>query len=259
MLNTAIKAARNASKIILQFVDRLDSVEISEKKHNDIVTQVDKLAEEEIVHTLRDAYPDHSILAEESGFDEKNEFCWIIDPLDGTTNFVHGFPQYAISIALKHKDDLTVGVVYDPIRNEMFTASKGQGAFLNNRRIRVSQAKKLESALIGTGFPFKSKHHLKPYLATFEALFPQTGGIRRAGAAALDLAYVAAGRLDGFWEAALQPWDMAAGVLMIKEAGGMVSDFHGEDTYLDSGNLIAGNTKVFKEVLAIVNESLQQW
>lgn len=258
MLNIAIQAARSASKIILRFMDHLDAVDVSEKNHNDIVTQVDRLSEEEIVNHLHKAYPNHGILAEEGGYSEGDEYCWIIDPLDGTTNFVHGFPQFSISIALKHKNQLQIGLVYDPLRQELFTATAGQGAYLDSRRIRVSATKLLENALIGTGFPFRDKQHLKPYLNIFQTVFPQTAGIRRVGSAALDLAYVAAGRLDGFWEATLKEWDMAAGILLIKEAGGMVSDFQGEDQYLDSGNIIAGNPSIHKGLVHLVEKSLQE-
>lgn len=262
MLNIAIQAARQASKVILRFEDQMDKVSISEKNENDLVTQVDHLSEEVIIEQIRKSYPAHTILAEESGMHKQeaqnSEYCWIIDPLDGTKNFVHGFPQYAISIALMHKNALMLAVVYDPIRQDLFTATKGQGAYLNSRRIRVSQTKKLEDALLGTGFPFRDKQHIKPYLNTFQNIFPRVSGIRRAGAAALDLAYVAAGKLDGFWEASLKPWDMAAGVLLIKEAGGIVSDFHNEGNFIDSGNIIAGNPRIHKELTGLVQQSLQE-
>lgn len=257
MLNIAVQAARNAARIIVRYVDRLDAVEVSEKKRNDFVTQVDCLSEREIIDTIHKTYPAHAVLAEEAGFIEGNEeYVWVVDPLDGTTNFIHGFPQFAISIALKHRGNLEVGVVYDPLRQELFTAARGEGAQLNNRKIRVSNCKKLSNALVGTGFPFKKSHHFKNYLNTFENIFPMTAGVRRAGAAALDLAYVAAGRLDGFWEMTLKEWDMAAGVLLVKEAGGLVGDFHNEGHYLDSGNLIAGNPKIYKALLDIVQSSL---
>ena len=253
MLNISIRAARHAGRIIVQFVDRLDTVNISEKKRNDFVTQVDELSEQEIIRTLRKAYPDHSILAEESGLQKKNEdYTWIIDPLDGTTNFIHGFPQFAISIALKYRNKLEVAVIYDPLRQELFTAVRGGGAQLNNRKIRVSSCQRINAALIGTGFPFKEKEFFPVYLQTFEAIFPQTAGVRRAGSAALDLAYVASGRLDGFWEMSLRPWDMAAGVLLITEAGGFTTDFHGKNNCMESGMLIAGNLKVHKSLLETI-------
>lgn len=258
MLNIASQAALSAGKIIVRFVDRLDTITVDEKRRNDFVTEVDRLAEQEIIHVIRKAYPEHSILAEESGLieGENRDFCWVIDPLDGTANFVHGFPQFAVSIGLKQQGEVILGAIYDPLRNELFTANKGAGAQLNNRKIRVSQCKKLESSLIGTGFPFRETHHFKPYLKTFEAIFPICTGIRRAGAAALDLAYVAAGRLDGFWEASLKEWDLAAGTLIIKEAGGLVGDFHGQDEYLDNGQIIAGNPKIYKALQEIIHTSL---
>lgn len=260
MLNIATQAALQASKVILKFVDQIDKVEVAEKNQNDLVTQVDQLSEATIIEHIKKAYPNHTILAEESGRQgaENSDYCWIIDPLDGTKNFVHGVPHFAISIALSYKDKLEIGVVYDPIRQELFTATRGQGAYLNSRRIRVSQTKKLDQALIGTGFPFRDKHHLGPYLNTFQTIFPKASGIRRAGAAALDLAYVAAGRLDGFWESCLKPWDMAAGVLMIKEAGGIVSDYHGEGHYLEHGNIVAGNPKTHKELAGLIQQSIQE-
>ena len=258
LLNIATEAARSASKIILRFMDHIESIEINEKDINDIVTEVDKHSEQEIIYQIQKAYPDHSILSEECGHIEGNHFTWIIDPLDGTNNYVHGFPHFAISIAVKVEDRLEIGLVYDPIRNELFTAARGQGAHLNNRRIRVSECKKLENALIGTGFPYKKKQHIKPYLNVFESIFLSASGIRRAGSAALDLAYVAAGRLDGFWEASLNEWDMAAGTLLIQEAGGMLSDFQGETNYLFTGNIIAGNPKIHKSIQELLKKSLQE-
>lgn len=249
MLNIAIRAARAAGNIIVRASDRIDRLDIIIKADNDFVTQIDQQAEKEIITILKNAYPDHSFLAEESGRHDGNEYQWIIDPLDGTTNFLHGFPQYAVSIALKHRERLDQAVVYDPLRQELFTASRGAGAHLNDRRIRVSNRSSLEGALLGTGFPFKQQHHLQTYLQTLEALFPMTAGIRRPGSAALDLAYVAAGRLDGFWEIGLSTWDMAAGVLLILEAGGLVSDFSGDNQYLETGNIVAANPKVFKAML----------
>lgn len=249
MLNIAIRAARAAGNIIVRASDRIDRLDIIIKADNDFVTQIDQQAEKEIITILKNAYPDHSFLAEESGRHGGNEYQWIIDPLDGTTNFLHGFPQYAVSIALKHRERLDQAVVYDPLRQELFTASRGAGAHLNDRRIRVSNRPSLEGALLGTGFPFKQQDYLQTYLRTFEVLFPMTAGIRRTGSAALDLAYVAAGRLDGFWEIGLSTWDMAAGVLLILEAGGLVSDFSGDNQYLETGNIVAANPKVFKAML----------
>ncbi len=257
--NIAIDAARKAGTIIARAVEHLDSIGITEKKHNDFVTDIDILAEKEIIDTIRKAHPSHQILAEESGLSGDNkDHEWIIDPLDGTTNFIHGFPHFAVSIAFRAKGRLEVGVIFDPIRDELFVATRGDGARLNNKRLRVSSRRKMESSIIGTGFPFRHPQYLKTYLNIFEALFPQTAGVRRAGSAALDLAYVAAGRLDGFFEMSLQPWDMAAGVLLIKEAGGLVSDLHGEENYLENGNIVAGNPKVFKGLLQTIKPCLRE-
>jgi myo-inositol-1(or 4)-monophosphatase len=257
MLNTAVKAARKAGAIINRASLDLDLVHVSTKGRSDFVTEVDRAAEEAIIDTLRTAYPQHAVLAEESGPshpDAGAEYTWIIDPLDGTTNFIHGFPQYAISIALQHKGLLTQAVVYDPNRNELFTASKGRGAFLNDRRIRVSRRTQLRECLIGTGFPFRSLEHIEPYLRIFRRVTEETAGIRRPGAAALDLAYVACGRLDAFWEFGLSPWDMAAGALLIQEAGGFVADFSEEPTYLTTGNIVCGNPKAFAQLVKLIQE-----
>jgi len=222
MLTIATRAARAAGDIILRNIDKLDRLTIEVKADNDFVTKVDRKAEEVILNTLQQAYPTHGIIAEESGtHNEDSEYQWIIDPLDGTTNFLHGFPQYAVSIGLQHKGRMEIGVVFDPIKNELFTAARGDGAQLNGRRIRVTPRKGLANSLIGTGFPFKQPQYLDTYLESFKAVHPKVAGIRRAGSAALDLAYVAAGRLDGFWEIGLNSWDMAAGVLLVREAGGI--------------------------------------
>lgn len=249
MLNIAIRAARQAGNIISRSMEKLDRLKINVKSENDFVSEVDERAEQAIIETILKAYPAHAILAEESGEHTGNAFQWIIDPLDGTTNFLHGFPQFAVSIALRHNGRIEQAVIYDPLRQELFTASRGEGAKLNDRRLRVSTRPGLDGALLGTGFPFKQQQHLDAYLAMFKALFPMTAGIRRAGSAALDLAYVAAGRLDGFWEIGLQPWDMAAGSLLIQEAGGLVGDFSGGGEHLSSGNVVAGNAKIFKAML----------
>jgi myo-inositol-1(or 4)-monophosphatase len=255
-LNIAIKAARRAGSLILRHMDRLGGVNVSLKGRNDYVSEVDRQAEDEIIAVLRKAYPAHGILAEESGSHGGDEFLWIIDPLDGTTNYLHGFPQFAVSIALSRGGRVEQGVVYDPLREELFTASHGGGAFLNDRRVRVTQMKGLEGALLGTGFPFRQPEILDTYLATFKALHADTAGIRRAGSAALDLAYVAAGRLDGFWEFGLKPWDMAAGALMIREAGGLVGDMDGGETHMQSGNVIAGGPKVFSAIVRTITPHL---
>ncbi|MES2770391.1 MAG: inositol monophosphatase family protein [Pseudomonadota bacterium] len=256
-LNIMIKAARRASQVINRAANDLDHLAITAKQQNDFVTEVDRAAEVAIIETLQDAYPEYGILAEESGTTPGrgagSDYQWSIDPLDGTTNFIHGFPQYAVSIALAYKEQVTQAVVYDTVRNELFTADKGGGAFLNERRIRVRKCLKLEDALIGTGFPYRSFEHIDAYLAMFKELTQKTSGIRRPGAAALDLAYVACGRLDGFWEFGLSPWDIAGGALLISEAGGLISDLAGEQSHLESGNVIAGSPKVFAQLLQIMD------
>ncbi|WP_031432982.1 inositol monophosphatase family protein [Methylomarinum vadi] len=244
MLNIAVRAARNAGDLIQRSADNIDRLTINQKSKYDYASEVDYQAEREIIRVIRNAYPEHAILAEESGEHEGNDYVWVIDPLDGTTNFLHGFPQYSVSIALKVKGKIELGVIYDPGRDELFTAERGGGAMLNNRRIRVARQASLQGALLGTGFPFRSEEHLDDYLAMFRSLCAATSGIRRPGSAALDLAYVAAGRLDGFWEIGLKEWDMAAGVLLIQEAGGVVTDFSFNSHYLQSGNIIAGNPKM---------------
>ena len=252
MLNTAVKAARNAGSIINRGARDLDILTVAKKRHNDFVTEIDRAAEAAIIETLLKAYPDHAILAEEtgaSGADADAEFQWIIDPLDGTTNFIHGFPHYCVSIGLMHRGIVTQGVIFDPTRNELFTATRGAGAYLNDRRIRVSKRIRLSETLVGTGFPFRDMAHLDHYVAMFRDVTKNCAGIRRAGAAALDLAYVACGRLDAFWEIGLSPWDMAAGSLLITEAGGLVGDLKGEPNYLKSGNIVGGNPKVFVQLL----------
>src|SRR5574343_435311 len=262
-LNIAIKAARRAGQIINRASNDLDLLKVASKSPNDYVTEVDRAAEAAIIETLQEAYPGYGILAEESGvFAAKSErdadFQWIIDPLDGTTNFIHGLPQYAISIALAKEGVVEQAVVFDPNRNELFTASKGASAFLNERRIRVSRRTKLGEALIGTGFPYRMFDKIDLYLSIFKELAEKTAGQRRPGAASLDLAYVACGRYDGFWEFGLAPWDMAAGSLLISEAGGLVSDLRGEANYLDTGNIIAGTPKVFAPLLKIIEERLPE-
>jgi len=249
ILNIAIKAARSASKIITRNATRIDGLAIHSKQRNDFVSDVDNLAEQEIIKVIRKSYPNHSILAEESGAQKGNEFEWIIDPLDGTTNFLHGFPHYAVSIALQHRKRLELGVVYDPVKEELFCAYRGEGAMLENRRIRVSEKLGLYGALLATGIPFREDQDLSTYMKTLEVLIQDTAGIRRAGSAALDLAYTAAGRFDGFWELGLKRWDMAAGIVLIQESGGLVSDLQGGENYMNSGEIVAGSPKVFKQML----------
>jgi len=250
MLNIAVRAARNAGDIIARYSNRIEELTVANKDHNDFVSEVDRQAENEIIAVIRKAYPDHGILAEESGqHGHGDEFQWIIDPLDGTTNFLHGLPQFAVSIALQHKGRLDQAVIYDPMRQELFTAGRGGGAYLDNRRIRVSKQVGLKGALLGTGFPYKDHTHLAAYLEMFKALIADSAGIRRPGSAALDLAYVAAGRFDGFWEIGLNPWDIAAGVLLVREAGGLVGDFVGGHDFMKSGNIVAAAPKLFPDML----------
>jgi myo-inositol-1(or 4)-monophosphatase len=260
-LNIAVKAARRAGQVINRASNDLDLIKVSTKSPNDFVTEVDKAAEAAIIEILREAYPEYGILAEESGESagkgkEESEYQWIIDPLDGTTNFIHGLPQYAVSIALAKSGVVEQAVIFDPNRNELFTASKGSGAFLNERRIRVSKRLKLQDSLIGTGFPYRMLDHLDTYVAIFKELTAKTAGMRRPGAASLDLANVACGRYDAFWELGLSPWDMAAGALLVSEAGGLVSDLRGDSTYLVSGNIIAGTPKVFGPLLKLIEDKL---
>ncbi len=250
MVNIAIRAARNAGNIIIRSLNQIDSLNVTEKSRNDYVSEVDQRAEQEIIRTISRAYPGHAILAEESGKTNGNEFQWIIDPLDGTTNYLRGFPQFAVSIAMKYRDRLEHAVIYDPLRDEIFSASRGEGARLNDRRIRVTPRKKMHGALLGTGIPFRPDQDLDYYLKTLKVLIQDTAGVRRAGSAALDLAYVAAGRLDGFWEYGLHPWDMAAGCLLIREAGGIVTDTDGNDDYLESGNVLTANVHLHQQMLA---------
>jgi myo-inositol-1(or 4)-monophosphatase len=258
-LNIAIKAARRAGQIINRASNDIDLLKVATKQPNDFVTEVDKAAEAAIIETLMEAYPGYGILAEESGETAGKgdaEFQWIIDPLDGTTNFIHGLPQYAVSIALAKAGVIEQAVIFDPNRNELFTASKGAGAFLNERRIRVSKRLKLQDALVGTGFPYRAFDQVDTYLAIFKELTQKTAGMRRPGAASLDLAYVACGRYDAFWEFGLAPWDMAAGTLLISEAGGLVSDLRGDANYLETGNVIAGTPKVFAPLLNLIQDKL---
>jgi myo-inositol-1(or 4)-monophosphatase len=256
LLNTAVKAARRAGSIINRAALDRSKLQVQAKGKNDFVTQVDKAAENAIIDILRQAYPDHAILGEESGELARNsgkdaaDYRWIIDPLDGTTNFIHGFPQYCVSIAVQYRGATAHGVVYDPTRNELFTASKGAGAFLDDRRVRVSKCVHLKDALVGTGFPFRESARLTLYMRQLRAVMTSASAVRRPGAAALDLAYVACGRMDAFWEMGLSSWDMAAGALMIKEAGGLVGDLAGEDGYLDKGEIAAATPRVFPQLLA---------
>lgn len=249
-LTIAKRAALSASRILLRHFDNLERLSVTAKQRNDFVSEADVQAEQEIIQILRKTYPNHGILAEESGEQHgHDDYQWVIDPLDGTTNFLHGIPHFAISIGFRHKNRLEAGLVYDPIRQEMFTASRGAGAQMNDRRMRVSNIPQMENALLGTGFPFRHPQHQPAYLNFFGSLFGKCVEVRRAGAASLDLAYVASGRLDGYWEFGLKEWDIAAGALLVQEAGGLVSDFVGGNDFMKSGNIVAGNPKVFKALL----------
>jgi myo-inositol-1(or 4)-monophosphatase len=250
MLNIAVRAARRAGSIINRAALGGEALEVKSKRANDYVTQVDRAAEEAIIDIVHKAYPEHGFLAEESGTTSAGaEYRWIIDPLDGTTNFIHGFPQYCVSIAIEHRGALAHAVIYDPVTNELFTASKGRGAFLNDRRVRVSRCLRMHDALVGTGFPFKEVTRLELYMRQLKRFMQTSAGVRRAGAAALDLAYVACGRLDAFWELGLSPWDMAAGALLIQEAGGLVADLQGEALFMESGDICAATPKIFPAML----------
>ncbi|RLA05178.1 MAG: inositol-1-monophosphatase [Gammaproteobacteria bacterium] len=257
LVNIAVSAARQASRIILHSMDNMDKVKTSSKGHNDFVTSVDKKSEQIIIDTIKAAYPEHSILAEESGEQPGNDITWIIDPLDGTTNFLYELPHFAISIAVAEKGRIQHGVIYDPVRDELFTASRGRGAALNGRRLRVVDQKVLSNCLLGTGFPFRDKQMVDTYMGTFKDFMTQCRDIRRAGSAALDLAYVAAGRLDGFWEFGLSKWDIAAGSLMIQEAGGIIDDMNGRQQYLENGNVIAAPPKVFQAMAKTIRPHIK--
>ena len=262
IVNIALKAAREAGDTILRALPELEHLAVESKAKNDFVTKVDRASEDIIIHHIKRAYPDHAILGEETGLIEGKgegvDYCWVIDPLDGTTNFIHGIPQFAISIGVKHKNQLQHAVVLDPVKQEEYTASRGGGAQLNGRRLRVTDKKSLDGALLGTGFPFRPEHsnYYDAYLETVREFMGPTAGIRRAGAASLDLAYVAAGRLDGFWEAGLSEWDLAAGVLLIQEAGGLVSDMEGGQDFLQRGDVVCASPKLFKQMLQIIQPKL---
>ncbi len=257
-LHLAVKAARRAGDIILRGVDTLETVQVFTKGRNDFVTEIDRRAETEIIAIIREFYPEHTILGEEGGRQEgheNNECVWIIDPLDGTNNFIHGLPHFAVSIAVEVKGRLEAGVIYDPVRQELFTALRGSGSKLNDRRLRVSTKTKLSEAFLATGFPYRQDQSLEAYMEGFARILPLTTGVRRAGSAALDLAYTAAGRFDGFWEMGLKSWDMAAGILLIQEAGGLVGDFQGGHDYYKTGNIVGGNPKIFKALVQTLHQS----
>jgi myo-inositol-1(or 4)-monophosphatase len=243
-VNVAVRAARAAGAIIIRYRNRIDGLKIEDKAQLDFASEVDRMAEAEIVRELRRAYPDHAVLGEETGSSGTSDKVWVVDPLDGTHNYLRGFPHFCVSIGFLDHGDPVHGVVYDPLRDELFTASRGDGAFLNDRRIRVSKRENLTGALLATGFPYRQRRHLEVQLGMTRALLSEAEDIRRTGSAALDLAYVAAGRLDGFFEIGLKPWDMAAGCLLVREAGGMYCDFAGREGIPATGNLIAGNHRI---------------
>ena len=246
--NIAVAAARAAGNHIMRNLERIEQLKVDRKSRNDFVSDVDRGAEAEIVHIIRKAHPDHAILAEEGGPSGEHEFKWIIDPLDGTTNFLHRFPHFAVSIGVQQKDKMLLGVIYAPCTNDLYVAIRGSGAVLNSRKMRVSKTLNLDDALVGTGVPIRSGVILDKYIPQLKVIVDKTAGVRRAGAAALDLAYVACGRLDAFWELGLQPWDMAAGLLMVEEAGGVVSELYGADDAMKTGNVLAANPKIHEQL-----------
>lgn len=260
MLTIAIRAARKAGNLIAKNYETPDAVTTTQKGSNDFVTNVDRDAERLIIDVIHKAYPQHTIISEECGelAGEDQDIQWVIDPLDGTTNFVKRFPHFAVSIAVRIKGRTEVGVVYDPMRNELFTATRGQGAQLNGYRLRCTNARYLEGTILATGFPFKAKQHATTYINLVGKLFTQCADFRRTGSAALDLAYVASGRVDGFFEIGLKPWDFAAGELLVREAGGLVCDFIGGHHHLLSGNVVAGNPRVVKALLSAMREELSE-
>jgi myo-inositol-1(or 4)-monophosphatase len=252
MLNIAVKAALSAGKIIMRYYEQLPKDAVTRKGENDFVTIVDKSSEEEIIKILQKNYPSHGFIAEEGSQQESNDYIWIIDPLDGTVNYIHGLPQFCVSIALQYKGRITQAVIYDPLHQELFTASRGGGAQLNDRRIRVSPCAFIEDALLSGTFPIISPDHAAQQIDVLNGLFRHAAGMRHIGAAALELAYIAAGRLDGFWSNDVQMWDVAAGGLIIEEAGGLVSDWQSNPDYLNSGAVVAGNPKMFKQILPLI-------
>jgi myo-inositol-1(or 4)-monophosphatase len=256
MLKTAILAAREAGKYLLDHLNKLERDDINHKKAKDFVTEVDKNSEKMIIDIIKERFSDHDILAEESGTQSvSSDYRWIIDPLDGTTNYIHGYPMFSVSIALEYQGEVIVGVVFDPFRDELFAAEKGNGATLNDSPISTSDLREMDYALLATGFPFRQTEIIDKYLKIFREIFLKCSGIRRAGSAALDLVYVASGRLDGFWEFGLSPWDIAAGSIILKEAGGKITDFHNGTDYLASGNVIASNGYFHSEI----RKAIERW
>ena len=254
MINVAIEAAKQAGKILMENLGTLKSSQIDSKQQFDFVTEIDKKSERKIIEIIKTAFPEHKIFAEETQKDEKGGYRWIIDPLDGTTNYIHSYPMFSVSIALEYEGEIILGVVYDPSREEYFTTEKGKGAFLNGQPISVSNITDPSMAIFSTGFPFRIKDSIDLYLASFKALFFKISGIRRCGSAALDFAYIAAGRCDGFWEIGLSPWDVAAGYLLIKEAGGKMTDFAGGQEFFETGNVVATNGHFHDEIVSTVQK-----
>jgi myo-inositol-1(or 4)-monophosphatase len=255
-VNVAVRAARAAGQIILRYMNRLDSLDVIEKQRHDYVSEVDRLAEAEIIRELKRAFPRDATLGEESGASGKSRNVWVIDPLDGTHNYLRGLPHFSVSIGLLENGEPTLGVVYDPLRDELFTADKGNGAYLNDRRIRAGRRDGLSGALLATGFPYRQRRHLDAQIGMTRVLLGEAEDIRRTGSAALDLAYVAAGRLDGYYETGLMPWDMAAGCVLVRESGGRYCDFGGRDGMPESGNLVAGNVAVANAIVAAIAPEL---
>ena len=259
LLNIAVRAARRAGDIIIRHINQLDAIKVDSKGRNDFVSEVDRMAEQDIIRTVQRSYPDHAFLAEESGASGDADYVWIIDPLDGTTNFLHGFPVFCVSIAVMHRGRLEHGVIYDPMRQELFTTSRGTGATVDGRKMRVSDTRLMEKSLIGTGYPYRQDPAgLDAYLGMLKDAMLATSGVRRPGAAALDLAYVAAGRLDGFWETGLSIWDVAAGALMIQECGGIITDLAGGEGWQQSGNVLAGNPRIHEALQKLIEPHLTQ-
>jgi|WetSurMetagenome_2_1015567.scaffolds.fasta_scaffold250192_1 myo-inositol-1(or 4)-monophosphatase len=249
-LSTAIRAAKLAGKLLLDNLGKISKEDIGLKQTSDFVTRVDRDSEQIIIRTIREEFPDHDFLAEESIKQaESDSYRWIIDPLDGTTNYIHQYPAFSISIALEYRKQIITGLIYDPLKVELFTAKKGKGAFLNKQRISISSVIDIKDALITTGFPFRKKEIINKYLELFHNIFLKVSDLRRAGSAALDLAYLACGRCEGFFEIGLSPWDIAAGALLVEEAGGIITDFTGGTDYLSTGNIVAGNSQIQKELL----------
>lgn len=259
ILNIAVKAARDAAAIINRYAPDIDRIEVQKKSATQLVSEVDLMANEAILTQIKKHYPEHHIISEESTHANKSdsEYTWIIDPLDGTKNFLHGIPYYCVSIAIKCHDELEYAIVLDPVKQDLFTAIRGSGTKLNDTRLRVSNTRRLDQSLLSTGMPFREPNEIKPWLKSYAALLPRTSGILRTGASALDLAYLAAGRYDGLWHFGLKPWDMAAGILLIKEAGGLVSDVNGQSNYFESGEIVCGNPSIHGKLQQLVHSHIQ--